>query len=191
MSLVKVPMSNMPFATYAKELMFSGDLLYKLATEPQQPQPTCPSYFNGGVCAVGPSCKMDHSVHEIKIPPSLRAELEAISKEPFPPSPPKVRRKKLCPSYFDGGVCMVGPDCEMDHSIYEIKISTEMRAKLNAISSTPSYTPHPPSPLSPLRELKPIREGQKAQPVLKPIKEEDDIISCEELERLLLEAALR
>ena len=167
-------MSNMPFATYAKEMMFSGDLLYKLATEPQQPKPTCPSYFNGGVCAVGPSCKMDHSVHEIIISPSLRAEFEAISRQPSPPSPPKVQRKKLCPSYFDGGVCMVGPECEMDHSIYEIKISPEMRTKLNAMS----YAPLQPSPLSPLRQLK-------------PIKEEDDIISCEELERLLLEAALR
>jgi len=168
-------MSNMPFATYAKQLMLSADLLSKLG---EQPQPTCPSYFNGGVCAVGPSCKMDHSAHEIKIPPSLRAELEAISKQHCLPSPPKVRRKKLCSSYFDGGVCMVGPECEMDHSIYEIKISSEMRAKLNAISRTSSYPALPPSPLSPLRQLK-------------PIKEEDDIISCEELERLLLEAALR
>ena len=192
-------MSNMPFATYTKEMMLAADLLYKI-NEQKPPLPTCPSYFNGGVCAVGPTCKMGHSAYEIKISPEMRAKFKAIASEPTLPSPPKIRRKNICPSYFDGGVCMAGEGCDMDHSIYEIKITPELRAKFGEIDFPPLPPSPPPPQAPPTCELKPIKEGEKSSVITceelekmlsAAAKPKENIISCEELEKLLVEAALR
>ena len=130
---------------------------------------------------------------ELFISAELMAKLNAMPPLPPMPSPPKIRRKNICPSYFDGGVCMAGEGCDMDHSIYEIKITPELRAKFGEID----FPPLPPSPSQapPTSELKPKGSVISCEELEKMLsaaaKPKENIITCEELEKLLVEAALR
>ena len=151
---------------------------------------------------VPPTLKMPFTTYakELFISAELMAKLNAMPPLPPMPSPPKIRRKNICPSYFDGGVCLAGEGCEMDHSIYEIKITPELRAKFGEIDFPPLPPSPPPSQAPPTCELKPLKEGEKSSVITceelekmlsAAAKPKENIITCEELERLLLEAALR
>ena len=166
---------------------------------------------------VPPTLKMPFTTYakELFISAELMAKLNALPPLPPMPSPPKIRRKNICPSYFDGGVCMAGEGCDMDHSIYEIKITPELRAKFGEIDFPPLPPSPSPSQAPPTSELKPkgnaisCEELEKilsaaAKPKEKIIsceelekiisaaaKPKENIITCEELEKLLVEAALR